>query len=61
MDASNAVRRASSARALDGSSVGIATKVELTSDEVRTALGRVLGQAQSALSLATTDAVGDVA
>lgn len=38
-----------------------ATKVELTSDEVRTALSRVLGQAQSALYLATTDAVGDVA
>jgi hypothetical protein len=38
-----------------------ATKVELTADEVRTALARVLGQAQSALALAAADSVGDAA
>ena len=38
-----------------------AVKVESTSDEVRTALARVLGHAQSALSLAATDSVGNAA
>ena len=38
-----------------------AIKVESTSDEVRTALARVLGHAQSALSLAATNSVVDAA